>query len=348
MDEFIVRGAAIVNPERIFRADVWVKGDKIHYIHEKITGKLGVREIEASSFYLLPGFFHFGSHLGNARTTSKQFLSIQGEWVKRGFTFFVDDLTIGDVCDWRKQLRYEVSMYQNSWLDCQVRLSIPYAMLSEQLIRAVSSLRIPMLEVTISNLETPNRLFWPILLACFRERRTALKLSFSPLFTGQEKKRWLETHLFLLLSTVKYHRIPFVLQEDKETVSWVSAHKQKELSYITWEMDESSSLSNARMQFGTLNSHVKALDTSGSLALFLQKVTDVQSRRPAKLFNVYPQKGAIVPGSDADFLLVSEKKITKDATFWQPEIVYSKGTPINNFVLEEARVRKRQIYPYLL
>jgi hypothetical protein len=323
--EFIVRGTTVVNPERCFTADVWVKGEHFHYIHEHIPPKKPIKEIEGSDYYMLPGFFHFGSMLGGLRTTVGQFREIQEEWVKRGFTIYVDDLTILHVHNWHTFIGYELAMHHNSLLTHRMRLRVPYHAVDEALIRAVLAHRVPMLEIIMSASDSPDGAFWPLLLNGFAKYRLALKLSFSTTCTKREKRQWIESYLSLLVSMLKGRGIPLVLDECPDMVKWIVSRKQAESAYVSWEMNECSTLSFERKQFGMFSVHP---DFKGDIEWqerVLRRVVEVGSRLPAKLFAVYPHKGAIVVGSEADFFLLPKKNLANDATFCRPSFVYTKG-----------------------
>ena len=70
------------------------------------------------------------------------------------------------------------------------------------------------------------------------------------------------------------------------------------------------------------------------------RLLDVASRNPAKIFGLYPKKGTIQIGSDADFVIIDhtrEEKINADMMFskcgWTLyEGMKMKGTPISTFV----------------
>jgi len=74
--------------------------------------------------------------------------------------------------------------------------------------------------------------------------------------------------------------------------------------------------------------------------LSFSRLLDVTSRRPAKIFGLYPKKGILQVGSDADFVIVDatkEEKITSDMMFskcgWTLyEGLEMKGVPIMTFV----------------
>jgi dihydropyrimidinase len=64
---------------------------------------------------------------------------------------------------------------------------------------------------------------------------------------------------------------------------------------------------------------------------------DVCSTTPARIFNLYPRKGALVPGSDADIVLFDPKqKVTLSAEFLSENVDY---TPYEGFTLEGYPVK---------
>ncbi|MBD3306779.1 dihydropyrimidinase [candidate division KSB3 bacterium] len=98
----------------------------------------------------------------------------------------------------------------------------------------------------------------------------------------------------------------------------------------------------------------------------LNRFVDLMSTAPAKLFGLYPQKGTIAPGSDADLLLVHPTKETLisaithhsrvDYSLYEgrrvkgvPEMVFSRGELIveqGNFIGKPGRGRFVQRRPY--
>jgi hypothetical protein len=324
MMEFIVRGATLINPERCFSADVWVKDEKFYYIHEHIPRKTMIQEIDGSEQYMLPGFFHFGSSLGNKRTSVGEFHNIQKQWIKEGFTVYVDDLSMIRTPNWRMSLGYELAMHHNSGLAYKVRLRVPYQLINESLLRAVFAHRLSMIDMIVQPSDSLQDSFWPLLLAGFSQYRIAIKLSFSEECTLREKKRWLTEHLPLLVSMLEYRAIPLVLDEHPDIVKCVFGHKQSYGAYITWEVDKSSSFSYRRKQFGTLAFPQEGIE-EGRIEKALRRIVEIQSRLPARLFGLYPQKGALVAGSEADFFLIPKKFFGNGATFWNPSFVYTNG-----------------------
>ncbi|AMA73559.1 MULTISPECIES: hypothetical protein [Aneurinibacillus] len=323
--EFIVRGVTIVNPERCFTADVWVKGEKIYYIHEHIAPKPPIKEIDGSEQYMLPGFFHFGSSLGSTRTTNDEFKEVQKSWLKKGFTIYVDELTIVHVPDWRKWLGYELAMHHNSRLAHRVRLRVPYRHVSEALIRSVLAHRIPMLEMMVAPSDELTGSFWSILLAGFAKYRLSVKISFTGEWSLREKKRWLCDKLSLLVSMLEGRGIPLVLDEDEGIIRFLSSVKYLPWGYVAWEMNNRSSLSFRWKQFGQVSLAYAYTEQEEKREHRLRRLVEAGARLPAKLFSAYPDKGAIVPGTEADFFLLPKKNLANDATFWSPTFVYTKG-----------------------
>ena len=72
--------------------------------------------------------------------------------------------------------------------------------------------------------------------------------------------------------------------------------------------------------------------------LSIQRLVEVMSENPAKIFGVYPMKGSIQVGSDADFTIVDMKK----ETIIDPSVMYSKArdlTPYNGWKVKGVPVK---------
>ncbi|MFT9847582.1 hypothetical protein [Aneurinibacillus sp. REN35] len=333
--EFIVRGATLVNPERCFTADVWIKDEMIHYIHEHIPPKPPIKEIDGSACYMLPGFFHFGTSLGSQRMSVQELKSTQEQWCKKGITSYVDDLMITYDSNWRTRLGYELAMHHNSWLAHWTRLRVPYRSMNESLIRAVLAHPIPMLELIFQPSEQPVGSFWSLLLNGFARRRKALKLSFADECTERDRKRWIAEHLPMLVSMLEYRGIPLVLDERADMLACVNERKMACSRYITWEVNRNAELSYERKQFGTYDISSINMCKAG-VEKALQRLVNAASRQPARLFGAYPQKGALVPGTEADFFLIEKNFFGNPATFLAPSFVYTKGRRNRHLIFTET------------
>lgn len=323
--EVIVRGATLVNPERCFVADVWIKEEIIHYIHEHIPKKGTIKEIDGSDYYMLPGFFRFGTSLGSNRTSLSEFKTIQEQWFKNGYTAYVDDLTMLHTSAWRTVLGYELAMHHNSRLTHRVRLRVPYRSVNETVIRAVLTHRIPMMEMILLPENSLSASFWSLLLMGFSRYRLSVKLSFARECTLRERKRWLTDNLPQVVSMLEYRGIPLILDEHPEIVKVVCNNKSPYGAYITWEVNRDCPVVYDRKQFGELALSAANFPSSGIDERMLRRMVEVGSRLPARLFGAYPQKGALVAGSEADFFLIPKNFFGNPATFWTPSFVYTKG-----------------------
>jgi len=85
--------------------------------------------------------------------------------------------------------------------------------------------------------------------------------------------------------------------------------------------------------------------------LTLERLSAVSAERPAQIYGIYPRKGVIAPGADADFVIVDlniEKKITNDdqitACGWTPyDGVDVKGWPTMSIIRGEVVMQKDQV-----
>ncbi|MBN6188617.1 hypothetical protein JQN58_17325 [Aneurinibacillus sp. BA2021] len=225
-------------------------------------------------------------------------------------------------------------MHHNSWLAHWTRLRVPYRLVTESLLRAVLASPIPMLEMIVLPSDRPAGSFWPLLLAGFARHRKALKLSFAAECTVREKKRWITEHLPMVVSMLEYRGIPLVLDEQAEWLACAEERKGAYGRYITWEASHSAALSFERKQFG-ITDIASVNDCKADIEKALQRLVDTASRQPARLCGAYPQKGALVPGTEADFFLIPKKNFGKAATFWTPSLVYTKGRRNNHLLFAE-------------
>jgi len=83
----------------------------------------------------------------------------------------------------------------------------------------------------------------------------------------------------------------------------------------------------------------------------LERLSAVSAERPSQIYGIYPRKGVIAPGADADFVIVDmniEKKITNDdqitACGWTPyDGVDVKGWPTMSIIRGEVVMQNDQV-----
>jgi len=91
--------------------------------------------------------------------------------------------------------------------------------------------------------------------------------------------------------------------------------------------------------------------------LSLERIAAVTSENPARIYGIYPRKGALLPGSDGDITIVDMKREWKiksrdmiTACEWTPyEGFEAKGVPTHalvrgNPILEDGEVIGREGY----
>lgn len=84
----------------------------------------------------------------------------------------------------------------------------------------------------------------------------------------------------------------------------------------------------------------------------LERLAAVMAENPARIYGIYPKKGALLPGSDADMVIVDLKKetrITNDdqvtACGWTPyDGMRVKGAPVMSIIRGEVAMEEGQIH----
>jgi hypothetical protein len=89
---------------------------------------------------------------------------------------------------------------------------------------------------------------------------------------------------------------------------------------------------------------VPNLSTEEEIQQFLLILTKARSSLPAKLFGIYPQKGSLHIGGDADLMLVDKNSlIAKSHPFFSPKYVMIKGEWQN----QGSNLKAKRTYAYL-
>jgi dihydropyrimidinase len=78
-------------------------------------------------------------------------------------------------------------------------------------------------------------------------------------------------------------------------------------SKLLSEKNLAGGLWGATAGYPVLATHLPALLTAGTCQrdIAIERIIDVATRRPAQSFGIYPQKGTLLPGSDADIVIVN-------------------------------------------
>ena len=71
MNNFLIKNATLVNENKVFQADVWIKNKRIEKIASSIDNTFGATEINAEGKYLLPGVIDDQVHFREPGLTHK-------------------------------------------------------------------------------------------------------------------------------------------------------------------------------------------------------------------------------------------------------------------------------------
>ncbi|GAB7387531.1 hypothetical protein BSNK01_13680 [Bacillaceae bacterium] len=340
MDRLIKNGV-FVNAYRAVTGELWIRDGKIYRFHPSLKPQQEVEVFDASGYVIFPGLINpnFDSITGD--TSFAAYMDTVKEEVKRGITTYIARIAVDSSVNLAKRIAREIANHHNSPIDFACRLQIPCRIVNRNVIRTVKKMGIHQLEISVERPQDLTRIDWAEIAPFLRNGgmnvgvvpqagvswREDDALETTERFLRISALHGLKT--FVYISTEKQLKLFEKRREicafppdagvfgclDPELIpQWERDYRQKELAACELWVKEGRFFAHR---------HIPHSD-----------IVKLTSTNIAKWYGLYPQKGSLSPGSDADFIFVREDCVLTDdgleaklkiGNRIHPERIMSKG-----------------------
>lgn len=309
-DILLVRGGKLVSAYGIREADMWIENGKVIRIScdtpETVFPRYAyeVQTIDASEYYVLPGFVLFSRLQAlHMRDVTHQIETISS-FVRKGVTMLIDTIACEPWMD-QKQAAYQLAAHFNNPLDYACRFSLDATQFTPKRIRTLAGIDCArLLQINVREAVDLDRLEWDKLTPILHFYKLSLELHLD----GQEAQtpekrraiisRWMsytaKGRIHSLIGNVNPFDLslhaPFYANSHMD-----SHHCHAVFAYLISHWHHYLPVLCGPEQI-TLKPERRAWNPEDVLSL----ITRLASANPAKAAGCYPQKGALLPGSDAD------------------------------------------------
>ena len=312
--ETVIRGGTIVTAQGLMETDVWIADGKIaRWGMDTLRAKKQVsrpKEIDATGMYLLPGFVAMAPpHL--QRLKGADYLQEVRAMIRTGCTTLLDVLLPERWMD-RAQVAYLKTNHYDSPIDYvwHVGLEVPRFTAKEVLEWCRQGFRT--IRLYLRHLGDISTLEWETISQILTSYRAMLHLHLpSRLALGRAdreelRRRWMEVTRFWNIRIVVEQMLPPFEEEDFEKyyhLYWLDTeHTDRGLRALHRQWYDScpiaSSIKDIRCDYRR-----KWCSEEELLSLLVR----LASRNVAKAFGLYPRKGSLAPGADADILFLKKE-----------------------------------------
>lgn len=316
-----LRGGKLVSAYGVRAADLWIQDGKVKRIScetpEAVTPRYAahVETIDASEFYILPGFVSFTRLQAHQLRDSNHYIETISSFIKKGVTMLIDTIALEPWMD-QKQAAYQLATHFNNPLDYAGQFSLGAAQCTPKRVRELAGIGgVRLLQLVVRDAAELDMLEWDKLARILQFYRLAFELHVEhPEERTLEQRReivgrWISyTQQFRIHSLIRsanpfelslrapyYANCQLDAKQCQAVFAYLIAHWHHYLPVMCGA--EQIVLSPKR----------RSWNPDDALSL----IARLASANAAKAAGCYPQKGAILPGSDADlFFLHKDEWLT--------------------------------------
>lgn len=330
---YVVRGGTVVTARGAMRADLWVRGGKVERVVPFCEGTAPViREgptLDAEGAWITPGWVLTSGHF--AAEGAPSYRERLGAWIRRGVTTVVEGVDPGwgplaDAVDRGRAAHF------NSCLDYAFKLDIAFEAANRFLFRYASGQGLRLVEVRVGDPKHLGHSRWGELFVAVQNHGLRLVLRPEPPHPvdSPDGRRWLSRWAARVAEGVSGVAPPVVawpfgrpdrpvpLPDGVSAVCTLTGKGEKVLgdpSVVALRLPEEPEQAEWELP-------VERADIA------LVEAVRLLSTNPAKLAGLYPQKGSLAPGGDADFLLFWPHD--RRLSLFQPDAVFVRGVSVGH------------------
>jgi len=306
--DYVVRGGTVVTARGAMRADLWVRGGKVERIvasdEEQETVIRDVPALDAEGAWITPGWVLMNGSF--AAATSAPYREQLGAWIRRGVTTVVEAVDprqgpLSDVID------RGCAVHFNSCLDYGLKLDVPFEAVNRFLFSYAGRHGLRLVDVRVRDPQHFGHSRWGELLWAAKNHglRLVLRPDSPHPQDSSEGLRWLSRWAARASEGVSGYTPPVVAWPFERPDRPVSLPEGLSVACTLTGTGEGVTGDPRVIALCLPEEPAKARwDVPAERAHnALVEAVRLLATNPAKLAGLYPQKGCLAPGSDADFLL---------------------------------------------